>query len=155
MAMDQQDERKQVEAEEPASGLGAIRSAYLARQSQDTAPSGEGETVAATLRGVYVSQVGRQTRRRDDAVKGSEETGGTVLRSIYAARAEIVAVAPRRAARPAPARKAKAAKKARPARKARPAPKARPAAKAKAKARSTGRAVRAKRRPARKAARRR
>ena len=103
MAMDQQDERKQAETEQPASGQGAIRSAFLARQNQGTGAGGEGETVAATLRGAYVSQVSRQTGRRDAAVKGSEETGGAVLRSIYAARAEVVVIAPRRAARPAPA----------------------------------------------------
>ncbi len=154
MAMDQQDERKQVETEQPASGQGAIRSAFLARQNQGAGAGGEGETVVATLRGAYVSQVSRQTRRRDDAVKGSEETGGAVLRSIYAARAEVVVIAPRRAARPAPARKAKAAKKARPARKARTA-KARAPAKLKARRARTGRAAAAKRRPARKAARRR
>ena len=136
--MDEQDKEKQVDIEQPASG--SIRSAYLARQSHDTGAGGEGETVVATLRGVYVSQVSRQTRRQGDAVKGSEDTGGTVLRSIYAARSETVVIAPRAA----PGRKAKAAKKARPARKARPA--------AKAKVR---RAAPAKRRPARKAARRR
>jgi hypothetical protein len=156
MAMDQQDERKQAETEQPASGQGAIRSAFLTRQNQGAGAGGEGETVAATLRGAYVSQVSRQTRRRDDAVKGSEETGGAVLRSIYAARAEVVVIAPRRAARPAPAptRKAKAAKKARPARKARTA-KARAPAKLKARRARTGPAAAAKRRPARKAARRR
>lgn len=136
MAMDQQDEKRQAEIEEPASG--SIRSAYLARKDPDTGAVGVGETVAATLRGVYVSHVSRQTRRRDEAVKGSEDTGGTMLRSIYAARAEGEAAAPRRAQRPAPARKAKPAKKARPA--------------AKARAR---RAPAAKRRRARKAARRR
>ena len=154
MAMDQQDDDKQAETEQPASGQGAIRSAFLSRQSQDAGTGGEGETVVAMVRGVYVSQVSRQTtRRRDDAIKGSEETGGTVLRSIYAARTDAVVVRPRRPARaaPAPARKAKA-KKARPARKARA--KTRPAVKAKARRARTGRAT-ARRRPAKKAARRR
>jgi len=149
--MDQQDERKPEENEAPESGQGAIRSAYLARQGRDTGASGGGETVTATVRGVFVS---RQTRRHDDAVKGSEDSGAGVLRSIYAARAETVVATPRRAARPAPARKAKA-KKAPPARKARVVRKARVAkAKSAPRAKSRGRAA-AKGRRARKAARRR
>jgi hypothetical protein len=146
--MDQQDDRKEAETEDEAGGRSAIRSAYLARQEQGGGDVGGGESVVATLRGVYVGQLIRQTRRRDDAVKGSEDTGGTIVRSIYAARVEAVALAPPRAARPAAARKAKAAKKSRPARKA----KSRPAAKAKAR---RARRAATKRRPTRKAARRR
>jgi hypothetical protein len=146
--MSQQDDQKDAETEDEASGRSAIRSAYLARQQQGTGGAGGGESVAVTLRGVYVGQLSRQTGRRDDAVKGSEDTGGTIVRSIYAARAEAVVVTPRRAVRPAVAKKAKAAKKSRPARKA----KSRPVAKAKV--RRTSRAV-AKRRAARKATRRR
>jgi hypothetical protein len=153
--MDELDDRKQEETEEPAGGQGAIRSAYLARQSQDAGTGGGGETVTSTLRGVYVSQVGRETRRRDDAVKGSEQTGAAVLRSIYAARSETIVETPRRAARATPQRKAKA-KKAGPARKARPVRKARAAVKARTPARAKGRGrAAAKRRPARKASRRR
>jgi heparin binding hemagglutinin HbhA len=147
--MDDQDDRKEIE--EPASGLGAIRSAYLARQEQGGASGAGGDesTASVALRGVYVSQVSRLTRRGDDAVKGSVDAGGTVLRSIYAARAVIVesggsgrgSSASRRPApaRAAPAKKAKAKAKARPAKKAQPAKKAKARTKARSAPRRTAR----------------
>jgi hypothetical protein len=133
----------------PPSEQSAVRGAFLARQGQYPASGGgesEGEAGSASLRGAFLSRLTRETltvrRTRSRVVTGSgtEETGGAVLRVIYAARTVTVA-APgrtRRGAKAVPAKKArparigakKAAKKAAPkaARKAAPRRKARAAA---------------------------
>jgi hypothetical protein len=109
----------------PAAEHSAVRGAFLARQGQEGARGGgDSEVGAATLRGAFLSRLTRTTRGRSPAVVGTEETGGAVLRGIYAARSVTVVVATPPRARSAAKRSAKAA----PAKKARSAPKAKKAA---------------------------
>jgi hypothetical protein len=134
----------------PPAEQSAIRGAFLARQAQGAAPGGgEAEIGATTLRGAYLSRLTRETRVQSVAVVGSEETGGAVLRSIYAARTvtvETVAPAPARRARSGASRRMKAApaKKARPAKAAPKRRKARVAAARPAKRKKTAPVRRAK-----------
>ncbi|MGH7091187.1 MAG: hypothetical protein ACREFQ_19995 [Stellaceae bacterium] len=159
--------------------LGAIRGAFLAHQAQAEGLGGGSAGAAAPelVRGAYLSRLQRDgQRKRGDSVVGSEETGGSVLRGIYAARtsnetaagtAPRPARAPARAKKAAPSRAKKAApsharkaapshaRKAAPAKK-RAAPKAKTAPKRKAAASRPKTARRAApKRSAKKAARRR
>ena len=133
MAPDDRDERHRSDAPgdstPPAEGQSAVRGAFLARQAQSAAPGGGGDSApgAVTLRGAYLSRLTRETQR-GSPVAGTEETGGRVLRGIYAARSLTVTVqepAPRpartgarKAAKAAPPKKARAVKKAGAAKKA-------------------------------------
>lgn len=102
----------------PTEEQSPIRSAFLRSWAQaDALAGGTGGAGAEPelVRGAYLSRLARETvRKRGDNVVGSEETGGAVLRGIYAARS---LVGETRGPRPRPAAPA-ARKKAVPAKKA-------------------------------------
>jgi hypothetical protein len=162
MTIDDKDERETgtaaapgdtATATPPDTGQGAIRGAFLARTARNAVAGegGQGERADATLRGAYITQIAREQRRRE-VVVGTEDLGGSVLRSVYAAQSIVTSVpgaAPACRARAAAKKAAPAKRKAAPAKKKAPPAKKRRAAKAAApKARAQ------KRRPAATAARR-
>jgi hypothetical protein len=136
----------------PDTGQGAIRGAFLARTAQNAVAGegGQGERADATLRGAYITQIAREQRRRE-VVVGTEDRGGSVLRSVYAAQSIVTTLtssAPARRPRAAAKKAAPAKRKAAPAKK-----KAAPAKKRRAKA-AAPKARAQKRRPVATAARR-
>jgi hypothetical protein len=137
----------------PETGQGAIRGAFLARAAQNAVAGeggGQGERADATLRGAYITQIARELRRRE-VVVGTEDRGGSVLRSVYAAQSivtTLTSAAPARRPRAAAKKAAPAKRKTAPAKK-----KAAPAKKRRAKA-AAPKARAQKRRPVATAARR-
>jgi hypothetical protein len=134
--------------ESQPSGQNAVRGAFLRHQALADALTGEhvGDITAETVRDAYLSRLARETRRtRGEVVAGSEDTGGAVLRGIYAARTAAAVPAGRPGPRPAPARKAKPKAKAAPTAKRRAAaPKKARAAAARPKARAAKRTAKGK-----------